>query len=347
MAEAATALIAYRTNPHLDQRARGIDAARMMIETVRGRLRPTMAAAFPPIAINIEKQHTAEEPCHSLYRFADQQLLDDKLLVNSIILGFPYADVAEMGSATIAVTDADRPLAQRLAGDLAGQLWDRREQFAGDFISIDEALDKAARLTGPVCLLDMGDNVGGGSPGDGTLLALAMHERKLPKSFVCLHDAEAVAQAEAMGEWGTGHFRVGGKADRLHGPPLACEATVVGLYDGRFEEPQPRHGGFTKLDQGPTAVIRTDHGLTIMLTTRRMPPFSLRQLTAHGVLPEQHHLLVAKGVNAPVAAYKEACKQFIRVNTPGVTTADIEQLHYERRRRPMFPWERDATWSGP
>src|SRR4029079_4053722 len=137
---AANALIAYRTNPHLDQRARGIDAARMMIETVRGKVRPTMAAAFPPIAINIEKQHTAEEPCHSLYRFADQQLLDDKLLVNSIILCFPYdqravyvlppgfpsADVAERGSATIAVPDADRPLAQRLAGDLAGQLWDRR-----------------------------------------------------------------------------------------------------------------------------------------------------------------------------------------------------------------------------
>lgn len=346
MAEAATALIAYRTNPHLDQRSRGIDAARMMVETVRGRLKPTMAAAFPPVAINIEKQHTAEEPCLSLYRFADQQLLDDKLLVNSVILGFPYADVAEMGSATIAVTHDDPPLARRLADDLAGELWQRREQFAGDFITVDEALDKAARMSGPVCLLDMGDNVGGGSPGDGTLLALAMHERQLPKSFVCLCDPEAVAQAEAMGEWGTGSFRVGGKADRLHGPPLACEATVVGLFDGKFEEPQPRHGGFTQLDQGPTAVIRTDHGLTIMLTSRRMPPFSLRQLTAHGVLPEQHHLLVAKGVNAPVAAYKEVCKQFVRVSTPGVTTADIEQLHYNHRRRPMFPWERDAVWRG-
>jgi microcystin degradation protein MlrC len=344
MAEAATALIAYRTNPHLDQRARGIDAARMMIETVRGKLRPTMAAAFPPLAINIEKQHTAEEPCQSFYRFADQQLLDDKLLVNSIILGFPYADVAEMGSATIAVTDDDPPLARRLADDLAGYLWEYREKFAGEFVGIEEALDKASRLSGPVCLLDMGDNVGGGSPGDGTLLALALHERKLPKSFVCLCDSEAVAQAQAMGEWGSGTFRVGGKTDRLHGPPLSCEATVVGLYDGQFEEPQPRHGGFAKFDQGPTAVIRTDDGLTIMLTSRRLPPFSLRQLTAHGVLPEQHHLLVAKGVNAPVAAYKEVCKQFIRVNTPGVTTADIERLDYRHRRRPMFPWERDAAW---
>jgi microcystin degradation protein MlrC len=344
MVAATDALIAYRTNPHLDQRARGIDAARMIVETVRGKLRPTMAVSFPPVAINIEKQNTAEEPCHSLYRFADRLLLNDRLLINSIILGFPYADVAEMGSSVIAVTHDDRALAQQLANELGMYLWEHRDSFVGDFISIEEALDKAAGMQGPVCLLDMGDNVGGGSPGDGTLVALAIHERKLPKSFVCLCDPESVAQAEALGEWGTATFHVGGKSDRLHGPPLTCEATVVGLYDGKFEEPQPRHGGFTQMDQGPTAVIRTDYGLTIMLTSRRMPPFSLKQLTAQGLIPADFQLLVAKGVNAPVAAYKEVCKHFIRVNTPGCTTADIEQLHYQHRRKPMFPWECDFEW---
>jgi microcystin degradation protein MlrC len=190
----------------------------------------------------------------------------------------------------------------------------------------------------------MGDNVGGGSPGDGTLLAAAIHRRKLAKAFVCLCDPDGVAQAQAMGEWGTGRFHVGGKSDPAQGPPLACEATVVGLYDGRFDEPQPRHGGFTQMDQGPTAVIRTDTGLTIMVTSRRMPPFSLRQLTAHGIVPEEFHLLVAKGVNAPIAAYKEVAKHFIRVNTPGCTTADLAQLAYKHRRRPMYPFERDAVW---
>src|SRR5438046_1452551 len=135
MVAAANALIAYRTNPHLDQRARGIDAARMMIDMLRGKLRPTMAAAFPPLAINIEKQHTAEEPCHSAYHFADEQLANEKLLVNSIVLGFPYADVAEMGSSAIAVTDDDAQLAQQLANELGGYLWKHRESFAGDFIS--------------------------------------------------------------------------------------------------------------------------------------------------------------------------------------------------------------------
>jgi microcystin degradation protein MlrC len=275
---------------------------------------------------------------------ADKQLVDERVRFNSIILGFPYADVAEMGSATIVVTDNDADLAQRLANDLAQHIWTNRDDFAGDFISVDEALDKAENMSGSVCLLDMGDNVGGGSPGDGTLLAIAMHERKLPRAFVCICDSDGVAQAEAMGEWGTGTFRVGGKADPRHGPGLECQATVIGLYDGQFEEPQPRHGGFSRFDQGRTAVIRTDPGLTIMLTSRRMPPFSLRQLTSCGLEPADFHLLVAKGVNAPVGAYKEVCKHFIRVNTPGSTTADMEKLTYHHRRKPMFPFERDFEW---
>jgi microcystin degradation protein MlrC len=344
MVAATDALIAYRTNPHLDQRARGIDAARMLIDTLRGKLRPTMAAAFPPLAINIEKQHTAEEPCLSAYRFADEQLNNEKLLMNSIVLGFPYADVPEMGSSVIAVTDDDRDLAQKLATDLGVYLWTHREAFAGEFISVDDALDKAAGLRGPVCLLDMGDNVGGGSPGDGTILAQALYQQKIPKSFVCICDPAAVAQAQAAGQGGTCHFTVGGKTDDRHGSPLQCDATVIGLFDGRFEEPQPRHGGFTQMDQGPTAVIRTDDRLTIMLTSRRTPPFSLRQLTAHGIDPHDFQLLVAKGVSAPVAAYKEVCKHFIRVNTPGCTTADIQHLTYKNRRRPMFPFERDLDW---
>ncbi len=344
MAQACDALIAYRTNPHLDQRARGIDAARLICRTLRGHVKPKMAAAFPPLAINIEKQHTAEEPCVSLYRRADEQLADDRVVSNSIMLGFPYADVPEMGSSVIVVTDNEPALARQLADELAGYLWEHRKEFEGEFLSIEGALDKSASLSGPVCLLDMGDNVGGGSPGDGTLLAQAIHERKLPKGLVVLCDPESVAMAEAIGEWGTGLFRVGGKTDKLHGPPLACEATVQGMFDGKFEEPHPRHGGIGSYDQGRTAVVRTDTGLTIVLTSRRTPPFSLRQITSCGLNPAEFHLIVTKGVNAPIAAYREVCRTFLRVNTPGCTAADLAEFHYERRRRPMFPFERDAEW---
>jgi microcystin degradation protein MlrC len=339
MVAACDALIAYRTNPHLDQRQRGIEAARLMARTLRGEVRPTMAGAFPPLAVNIERQLTAEPPCRSLYDLADAMLERPGVLSNSLLLGFPYADVAEMGSAAIVVTDDDLPGAQGLAKELEDAWWARRQEFAGQLIGVEEALDRAARLDGPICLLDMGDNVGGGSPGDGTVLAQALDRRALAPAFVCLQDAEAVGRAADAGPGSRITLAVGGKTDGLHGPPLEAEFIVRGLSEGRFEETQPRHGGITKFDQGRTAVIETPRGLTIMLTSRRMVPFSIRQLTSCGLDPAGFHVLVAKGVHAPVAAYAPVCKHLIRVDTPGVTSADLTRLEYHHRRRPMFPFE--------
>lgn len=344
MVSACNALIAYRTNPHLDQRARGIDAARLIVRTVKGELKPTMAAAYPPLAINIERQCTHDEPCHSLYKLADEQLNDERVISNSIMLGFPYADVAEMGTSLIAVTNNNAELAQQLANQLANYLWLHRQDFEGQLISVDQALDQVAHSATPVCLLDMGDNVGGGSPGDGTWLANAISERGMNEAFVCLYDPAAAAQCVAAGVGGKLLLQMGGKTDSLHGPPLVDEVEVIGLYDGKFEETQARHGGFTKMDQGETAVVRTGRGLTVMLTSRRVPPFSLKQITTFGIDPAKFKMLVAKGVNAPLAAYKEACKSFIKVNTAGCTSADFNQFRFHNRRRPLYPIERDFEW---
>jgi microcystin degradation protein MlrC len=113
----------------------------------------------------------------------------------------------------------------------------------------------------------------------------------------------------------------------------------LGLYEGRFEESQARHSGIRHFDQGPTAVLRSQAGPTIMLTSRRMPPFSLQQLISCGLDPCQFDILVAKGVIAPLAAYQPVVDHVIHVNTPGVTCADMTQLTYQHRRSPMFPFE--------
>lgn len=344
MVAACDALVAYRSNPHLDQRARGIEAARLMARTLRGEIRPTMAASFPPLAINIERQLTSESHCRALYDLADEQLKRPGVLSNSIMLGFPYSDVAEMGSALIVVTDRDPALAQSLADELGHWLWNHRHDFVGRMIGIDEALDRAAQVDGPVCLLDMGDNVGGGSPADSTYLAAALHGRRFPRSLVCLYDPAAVQACETAGVGAKLRLALGGKTDSLHGAPLQAEFVVRGLYDGKFFEPEPRHGGFTQCDQGASAVVDTDSGLTVLLTSQRMPPFSLRQLTSCGLDPSTFRAIVAKGVNAPVAAYAPVCRELIRVNTPGVTTADMNQLTYRHRRRPLFPFEMEMTW---
>ena len=63
MVAACDATIAYRTNPHLDQKQRGLEAAALMARTLRGEVRPVQAAAFPPVAIGIERQDTSSPPC--------------------------------------------------------------------------------------------------------------------------------------------------------------------------------------------------------------------------------------------------------------------------------------------
>ena len=75
-------------------------------------------------------------------------------------------------------------------------------------------------------------------------------------------------------------------------------------------------------------------------TETAVAPFSLGQIRHAAIDPASFRLLAAKGVHAPVAAYSEVCPSFIRVNTPGVTTADLSRLTYRHRRRPLFPWER-------
>jgi microcystin degradation protein MlrC len=344
MVAACDALIAYRTNPHLDQRERGEEAAGIMAATLEGAFRPVMAAAFLPFAVNIERQATAEPHWQPLLTLAEQQCGRPGVVTNSLVYGFPYADVPEMGAAVIAVTttDDEPSFAQRLADELAGCWWKYRHDYVGQFVGVNDAVTRAAALDGPVCLLDMGDNVGGGSPGDGTVIARELHRRRLGPSFICLADAES---AQAAKQAGVGHrvrLRVGGKTDALHGEPLDADFTVRGLFDGRFTEPNPRHGGITTFDQGPTAVVESDSGLTVMLTTKRMVPFSLNQLTSCGLDPTRFRILVAKGVHAPVAAYAPVCKHLIRVDTPGVTSANLHRLTYRHRRRPLFPFELDA-----
>jgi microcystin degradation protein MlrC len=76
-----------------------------------------------------------------------------------------------------------------------------------------------------------------------------------------------------------------------------------------------------------------------MATEERMAPFSLGQIRHTGINPASFTHLVAKGVHAPVAAYAEVCPSFVRVDTPGVTSASLDRLTYRHRRRPLHPFE--------
>ncbi|QDU95129.1 M81 family metallopeptidase [Lignipirellula cremea] len=344
MHQAVNAVISYRTNPHVDQVERGLEAAALMARTLRGEVRPVMASAWPPMLMSIDRQCTEESPCLEFGKRMDEVRALPGILSASLFLGFPYADVPEMGSSIVVVADGDPQLAARQADLLAQELWGQRQEFTCHLPSVAEAVKQAADAPGPVCLLDVGDNVGGGSPADGTILLQALADAGQKRAFVCLFDPESAEQAAAIGSGGIGSFSLGGKTDNLHGAPLEGRFEVHSLHDGVFEETEVRHGGIRQFNQGRTAILH-GMGLTIMLTSLRTPPFSLQQMLHFGLQPESFQVIVAKGVNAPIAAYAPVCKTMIRVDTPGVCTANVDHLEFKHRRKPMFPFEPETPWN--
>jgi len=345
MIDNTTVTVVYRTNPHLDPRPRALECAELIVRTIKGEIRPVQALEMPPVVINIVKQFTGEEPMRSLVADVEEVIQRPGMVSASVAEGYPYADVAEMGMAFLAISDGDAGAARDAARWMARRAWDMREQFVADTPSPESALRAAmAEPKGPIVLMDVGDNIGGGSPADSTILLEAAQRLGVRSYLQTLRDPEAVSACIAAGVGATVSLQVGAKTDDRHGRPLQVSGVVRRISDGKFEEPTPTHGGFRFFNGGPTVVLETEDDHTLVLTTRLIGNTSLQQMYSVGVRPESKHVVVAKGVVSPRPAYAPIAAQVVLVNTPGVTTSDLLTFTYTRRRRPLYPFEADATY---
>jgi len=345
MVECADIVNTYMTNPHLDPRVRARECAELVFSVVRDEIRPVMALEKPPLSVNILCQGTSDSPMKELVAKAAAAASRPGVLSVSIAEGFPYADVEEMGMAFLAVTDGDVELAGEIARDLAQAAWNVRTDLEGDGVEIGEALQRAAQASArPVVLLDVGDNVGGGSPGDSTHVLAAAQRLGVGGLFHSLCDPESVAACTDAGLGATVELAVGAKTDALHGDPVAIRGVVLKLDDGKFEDTGPTHGGFRYYDAGPRALVHTDDDHMVLLTSHPRGNTSRQELVSAGLDPLTQPVIVAKGVHSPRAAYEPIAADMIWLNTPGCTSADVSALEYEYRPRPMFPFERDTQY---
>ena len=263
----------------------------------------------------------------------------------SIAPGFAYSDVEEMGPGFLVVTDGDGPRARKEALGLARRAWDRRHELTLLGTPIAQAVQEAmADDAGPVTLLDVGDNVGGGSPADGTLILEEVIRTGSGPALVVLFDPAAVRACTVSGVGTEVSLEVGGKSDGRHGPPIPIRGRVRCLHDGAFVEEEPRHGGARYNNQGLTALVETGEGHAIVLNSLRMAPMSLEQVLSLGVKPKSYRILVAKGAIAPVAAYEPVSSRMVYVDTPGITSANPAHFDYRHRPRPLYPFEPETVW---
>ena len=192
----------------------------------------------------------------SLLRDVEEAALRPNILSTSLSLSYQYADVHEMGASFLAVADGDRKAAQRAARWLARRAWARRAEFVGDAPSPAQALQEAAtHPKRPVVLMDVGDNVGGGSAADSTVLLEDAIRLGIRDMLIVLKDPKAVHACARKGVGEEVSLRVGGQTDEQHGKPVQVRGRVRALTDGRFIEDKPVHGGGRFFDQGLTAVV--------------------------------------------------------------------------------------------
>jgi microcystin degradation protein MlrC len=335
----------YRTNPHLDARERGRECAELIVRAVRGEIRPVMALEMPPLVVNIVKQFTGEEPMRGVYADIDAVMQRPGMLSASVVEGYPYADVEEMGMAFLTVHDGDPDAARDAARWMARRSWERRTEFVGDTPSPEEALRHAMNAPqGPIVLMDVGDNIGGGSSADSTILLETALRLGVRSYLQTLYDPEAVAACVAAGAGATVRLAVGAKTDALHGRPVTVTGRVRVIADGKFEETRPTHGGFRFYDGGTTVVLECPDDYTLVLTSERIGNTAIEQMYSVGVWPERKRVIVAKGVHSPRPAYTPIAAEVILVDTPGATSSDLSTFTYHARRTPLYPFEPDATY---
>ncbi len=349
MVRSTDVITIYRTNPHLDARERAFECAELILRTARGQIRPRQWLETPPLVINIVRQFTGEEPMRGLVADSLQVQSRPGVLSTSLAEGYPYADVAEMGMSFLVVADGDSELAQRSCRWLAQRAWARRAEMDASIPGAEAALAAAAghrgqSTAGPVVLMDVGDNIGGGSSADSTHILRQAQRMGIGGLLQTLYDPGAVRSCVAAGVGNRVELRVGGKTDDLHGAPVAVKGRVAGISDGRYEDPGPTHGGYRFFDSGTTAVIDTSDGHTLVLTSNRDGNTSRQQMYAAGVRPERYRIVIAKGVVSPRPAYEPIASRIVLVNTPGLTSADLSTFNYRRRRRPLYPFEPEARY---
>jgi len=338
----SNALLTYKECPHIDTKQCGIQAARIMAEIVQGKVKPVQAVEKPPMLYNLVFQYTKQPPLLPIVEESRRLEQNPKILAVSVAGGYQWGDVPQVGPSVVVVTNNDPALARQQAQRLSDMLWATRDKLVLNLPDAAAAVRLAMSSDKfPVALMDLGDNIGGGSAGDSTFLLQELLRQRAQGWVVVIADPQAVSAAMQAGVGKPFDFLVGGKTDQMHGVPTRVRGLVRSLHVGTYIETEVRHGGERYHNQGLTAVIEAegstlDLANLLVLTTSRSSPDSLQQIISVGVYPERQKILVAKGAIAPRAAYEPIAAQIIAVDTPGLTAVNPTRFTFKRARRPLF-----------
>ncbi len=338
-------VLAYQTNPHVDPHHKAAECRALIVEMIRTGVRPTTVGRTLPLACTITRQGTADSPVSDLLDLASQLETEPGAIDVSLLLGFQYADVPHMGMSVLA-THSDRAEAERLSRVLADAVWQARTDLQGGAITVDTAASAVEQhgQQKPILLLDIGDNIGAGGPGDSMVPLSALLDRGIERTVTTCRDRDAISSLRSLPVGASVQIDLGGASPECPGPPLHLNGTIAGRHNGPYRTDGPAHGGFRYFDGGEMVALTTPGGTAVVVTSKPVQPVTPAQLRVVGLDPLDFRAIYAKGVNGPLAGYADICGKHLAVDTPGITRASMTALEYRHRRRPMFPFEPDACY---
>ena len=344
MVSNCTALIGYKTYPHVDMYAVGKQVGHVVLDSITGDCRPGMAWGNAPVLSQTLRQGTDDEPMRSLIEICREAERRPGVLAATAFGGFALADMPDSGNSAIVVTDGDRALAEEIRDRLLDRAWAVREDFVYRHEPISHAVARAAHQTeGTTILLDHADNCGSGATQD-VMAAIGevIRQGLADVAVAAVWDPAAVREMQRAGIGGTVTLQLGGKTDMPSigepGRPLEVTGKVKVLTDGEWIVRGPMYTG-VKVLMGPTAVLDTGK-IELVIVSNHHEPWDRGVFTSVGIQPEHKRYLLLKSRIHYRAGFADLDKQTITLDGSGVTTSDNRLLDYQHVRRPIYPLDR-------
>jgi microcystin degradation protein MlrC len=329
------ALVSYRTNPHMDQAERAVDAARFLKKFLTGKrsVRAFVRLPLTPASVTLL---TREGPYADAIAYG-QTKVGNGVLDVSIVGGFVFSDTPKNGVAVV-VNGEHGADVRAIALDIARRIWDDRRRFVKRLTPMEEAIARSHRAGPPLIWSDAGDNPGGGGTGKTTTLLRVLHEAGAQGVlYGNFFEPELVAEARKAGEGNTftARFTEG----------FSAKAKVRKLTDGQVIGKRGIWAG-RALDLGPTCALEIG-GIAVVCVSKRKQCADPVFFEMHGLDIGAARVVVVKSRGHFRGGFDEFFppERVLEVDTPGLTTPVIERLDFKGLPRPVFPLDADAEWS--
>lgn len=349
MGEIIDVMLGVQEYPHIDFYDRGVEAIEVLPGLVDGSMRATSAVQPVPMMLTTSTTD-AGFPAAAMRDRCLAAEETDGVIDATFFHGFPYTDVPASGCSIVVTTDDDPELAQRVARELAVDLWERRDDFLVESVPPAVAVELAVRAVsergGPVVINETSDNPGGGTPGDGTHLLRAMLDAGLDDAcFGFVFDPRTAAAAHDAGVGATIEIRLGGHHDDLHGAPIETTAYVKALTDGRLVHTNAMVAG-TQGNHGPSARLQIGgrDGVDVIVASRRRQTLDPEIFTLHGIDVATRSIVGLKSSQHFRAGFRDLASEIVTADGPGLTTLDVTVFEHERAPGPHWPHDPELRW---